>query len=555
MRKIIIIFFIVLIYQIGLPAQEFECGTKFDPKDTIHLPHFGQNVILDMILEITMKEDRGSSVGSLPNNTLFNIPVKIWVFRDDNGTNAALSEANVQLLFNEVNRLYSESNTGIQFYMKCGIQYVNSSKYNTIDNDGKFEDMIASYRETYALNWYLVSESPGWAGMARFPWKSNNFSFALRCGGRYPLSAINRARASVHEIGHTLGLLHTHESARSSGTNGDASKCFQEAVSRSKTQGIGCVGTIGKKKCEINGDTLCDTDAAPNRNNSESIWVNQLCNYVNFSGHTDNWGDTWIPPTTNYMSYLSEWDCMRIFTRGQIGVMYSTILYRMTIVPLFIFHPWYNLHSITLSGSVKSGEKESYIVPLKIEAAPGNSAYIINSGGSVNLFAGESIILKPGFHASAGSTFTARVGELTSCSTILPNTIKSVDSDSDVEVISILSQEDIDKCISIITKALNREYYNYSKENFSDDNSIIDIDFDFTIYPNPNDGNFTILIEADEMQPFTIEIYDSIGFLMSKTDYCDTYIVNVNQGNLVSGVYFVKITMGNSFVTKQVVIQ
>ena len=92
---------------------------------------------------------------------------------------------------------------------------------------------------------------------------------------------------AVHEIGHTLGLLHTHES-RSGSWNGEAGNCYQESVSRTRTQGFGCFGTLGKKKCEANGDYLCDTDAAPNTSSNRLIGVdiNDGCSYT--GGGTDN---------------------------------------------------------------------------------------------------------------------------------------------------------------------------------------------------------------------------------------------------------------------------
>jgi hypothetical protein len=87
-----ILFLAIFLFSFGLQAQaikddiqQTECGTYFDPKDTIHLPHFGQNVILDQILDITMKgwrrATKASNVGIPADNVRFRIPVKIWVYR------------------------------------------------------------------------------------------------------------------------------------------------------------------------------------------------------------------------------------------------------------------------------------------------------------------------------------------------------------------------------------------------------------------------------------------------------------------------------------------
>ncbi len=127
----------------------------------------------------------------------------------------------------------------------------------------------------------------------------------------------------LHELGHTLGLAHTHDK-RGNGNNGNAGNCYQEAVSRTRTQGIGCLRTSGLRKCEVNGDMLCDTEADPllSANN-----VNTGCAYT--GGGTDNWGDAWTPPTTNYMSY-SRSACQTTFTQMQRGVMYFYAAHSMT---------------------------------------------------------------------------------------------------------------------------------------------------------------------------------------------------------------------------------
>ena len=80
--------------------------------------------------------------------------------------------------------------------------------------------------------------------------------------------------------------------------------------------------------------------------------------------------------------------------------------------------------------------------------------------------------------------------------------------------------------------------------------------FDFSVYPNPNDGNFTIrLIEVEEMKPYSVQIFNPLGVLISKIEHCNTYQINVNHTNLPLGIYFIKLTMGNKISTKKIVIQ
>jgi len=76
---------------------------------------------------------------------------------------------------------------------------------------------------------------------------------------------------------------------------------------------------------------------------------------------------------------------------------------------------------------------------------------------------------------------------------------------------------------------------------------------DFSVYPNPNDGNFTVKVTG-EVQPYTLEIFNSLGGLLGNVS-CNDEIVNIDRTDLNAGVYYVKITMNEKVAVKKVIVQ
>ncbi|MBJ98459.1 MULTISPECIES: reprolysin-like metallopeptidase [Mesonia] len=79
----------------------------------------------------------------------------------------------------------------------------------------------------------------------------------------------------------------------------------------------------------------------------------------------------------------------------------------------------------------------------------------------------------------------------------------------------------------------------------------------FVIYPNPNNGRFTISLTPKEEEPIKVNIFDISGRrIFSKTyHYKNQFSESLSLDQAQTGVYFVKVDNGNKSVTKKVIIE
>ena len=152
-----------------------------------------------------------------------------------------------------------------------------------------------------------------------------------------------------------------------------------------------------------------------------------------------------------------------------------------------------------------------------------NVANVTISNVIVDLNAEEAVVIKPGFHAVAGSNVRISID---------PNhygQAKSI-SLSNINNSDETTLADLEK-LSIIEQA----------------------DSDLIIFPNPNDGNFTLKI-IGEINPYTIEIFNNIGGMIGTVN-CNDEVLSITRTDLNAGVYYVKLTMGDKIVVKKFVVQ
>ena len=119
-----------------------------------------------------------------------------------------------------------------------------------------------------------------------------------------------------------------------------------------------------------------------------------------------------------------------------------------------------------------------------------------------------------------------------------------------------------DACMYMFTagQALRQQaHFNTIVNNFNE-TTLSNNDFDkknsFTLYPNPNKGDFTILF-ADYLSSFSVNVVDQSGRIVFDNKY-DTQLdleQNISLENIASGIYFVKVSSDQGTMVKKIVVE
>jgi len=89
--------------------------------------------------------------------------------------------------------------------------------------------------------------------------------------------------------------------------------------------------------------------------------------------------------------------------------------------------------------------------------------------------------------------------------------------------------------------------------------SLDDVTFNkFNLFPNPNNGNFTLMFETFDTAKTKIELFDISGRSVAEKVFRDTSILfkeDISFNNLSKGLYMLKINNGNKQTTKKLIIR
>jgi hypothetical protein len=352
---VVLLFFLLLINDAMAQRRGLPCGSDGVQSDT--------NFLLSMA-----RIDQNPMYRVMATTRM--IKVYIHVMRNDDGTGAAATQAQIDDEFADLQADYAADN--LCFYL-AGVDFINDFDLNhNFNADEDPNSQWDPYQAGGCLNIFYVRRILG-----------ENTSCSPSCGiGGVALGGIPGSFCLVddgniddhtisHEVGHCLGLYHTF--ARS----GQGRECINGSNSL------------------IAGDLVADTRADPYSWNASACY-SETSSGCGYNGScTDPCGSTnYSPPYNNIMSYWSGNCVTQFFSNGQFTRINSVIDNNSEINALAA------PSSLTLSSANRTS---GYIIRAAINTLTvGTDVNITNT--ALGSFGGTEVVLTPGFRAAPSGT-------------------------------------------------------------------------------------------------------------------------------------------------------
>jgi hypothetical protein len=175
---------------------------------------------------------------------------------------------------------------------------------------------------------------------------------------------------------------------------------------------------------------------------------------------------------------------------------------------------------------IEAGISDCFNAYDSITVAGGVDSVLFRNGSTVDLIAGKSIRFLPGFHAYEGSLVNASI---TTDSTFCDGASES----------------------SIVEQPLEKSV---KEENQSEEEGFVPVEKSIKIYPNPNNGKFSVVLTNFE-NGAEIRIFNAIGATIYRSMIKEQDQQIISLSGIHKGLYFVKVMDGKEQVVKKMMIE
>lgn len=377
-----------------------------------------------------------------------------------------------------------------------GLDTINNSYYTNNNDDwgntiGK--ELVQVNSHLNAIDIYIVPESTEHSGKA-YGIPSTNLTMGAQRVGRRTMS---------HEIGHCLGLYHTHETAFG-------------------------MELVDESNCSSAGDKICDTPADPNVSQAMSG-----CTYtgimINNDGTitllVDNNGAEYQADPGIIMSYGEI--CRNYFTNGQGSRMRAYLSMSKVVVN----DNTLTLHSQYLpTGEVFEVANNTIIAGDLLGLA--SERYIVSRDAYVTHTAKHIIALKPGFLATPGikGQYLASVQNYMCQQT---SAIEAIVEEAGVPLLSTVNE------ISFVTENM--------------------LDISLLTYPNPFSATTIFEFQLPKAAEVSLYIRNTMGQIVARPAYKEQKYAGIhniewNGHHLPSGIYYLILETVNEKKVEKIVL-